>query len=126
MSQDKGGENETLTFHSQGRVGADEHGDSTGTTGRATAALCVDSDVTANDNRVPSVPRRRLDPVDGVEEGRGGTVAGVLGVDTLDVGVARRLEEVHEHGLDRLGLVDDRLGTDVEATNRARVDIVLL
>ena len=54
------------------------------------------------------------------------TVARVLRVNTLDVGVARRLEEVHEHGLDRLALVDDRLGTDVEATNRARVDVVLL
>ena len=43
-----------------------------------------------------------LDPVDGVEEGGGGAVAGVLGVEALDVGVTRRLEEVHEDGLYRL------------------------
>ena len=67
MSQDKGG-NETLTFNSQGRVGADEHGECTSTTGGATAALSVDGDVTADDNRVPAVPGGGLDPVDSVEE----------------------------------------------------------
>ena len=44
----------------------------------------------------------RLDPVDGVEQGGGGAVAGGLGVDALNVGVAVLGKEIHEMGLDRL------------------------
>ena len=44
--------------------------------------------------------RARLDPVDGIEQGSRGAVAGGLGVDALDVGVAVVGEEVHEMCLD--------------------------
>lgn len=114
------------TLKDDGRIRSDQDGAGTGTTGRARGPLGVDSDVTAEDDGVPAVPGRALDPVDGVEERGGPAVAGVLRVDALDVGVAVRLEEVHEDRLDRLGLVDDGLGADIEATDREGVDAVLL
>lgn len=88
-----------LTFDSKGGVGADKHRARTRTAGRPAAALGVDSNVTADDECVAAVPRGRLNPVDGVEERRGGAVAGVFRVDTLDVGVASASKEVHEESL---------------------------
>lgn len=114
------------TLHHQRRVRADEHRNSARTTDRARAALGVDGNVAREHDRVAAVPRARLDPVDRVEERSGTTVARVLRVDALNVRVAVRRKELHEHRLDRLGLVDDRLRTDVEATDRLGVDVVVL
>lgn len=45
---------------------------------------------------------------------------------TQDVEVAGLLEEIHEHGLNGLGFVENSLSTDFQTTNILRVDIVLL
>jgi hypothetical protein len=105
-------------------VGADQESDGTGTTSGASIALGVESDITGNDNGIATVPSRRLNPVDGVENSVGTTVAGVDGVDTLDVGVVAK--ELHKNTLDRLGLVEKSLGTNLEETNRVGVDVVVL
>jgi hypothetical protein len=110
----------------QGSVGADEHGDTAGSTGRASIALLVERDVAGDNNGVTTVPRRGLDPVDAVEQGVGAAVAGIDRVHTLDVVVAGLVEQLHQDGLDRLGLVEERLGTDFEAANRLGVNAVLL
>jgi hypothetical protein len=107
-----------------GGVGADQHSDGTGTTSGAGIALGVESDITGNDNSIAAVPSGRLNPVDGVENSVGTTVAGVNGVDTLDVGVVAK--ELHKNTLDRLGLVEESLGTNLEETNRVGVDVVVL
>ena len=107
-----------------GSVGADEHGDSASTTSGARVALGVEGNVSGHDNGVAAVPGRRLDPVDGVEEGIGAAVARVHGVDALDTGVVA--EKGHEHRLDRLRLVEEGLGADLESANRVGVDVVLL
>ena len=105
-------------------VRADKHGDAAGTTGRAGIALGVESDITGDNNGVTAVPGGGLDPVDGVEESVGTTVAGVDGIDTLDVGVLA--EKLHQDGLDGLGLVEKGLGTDLEAADRVGVDLIVL
>lgn len=113
-------------FHDERSVGTDQGGESTGTTDGSGTTFCVDGDITGEDDGVSSVPGFRLDPVDGVEEGGGGAVACVLGIDTLDISVSGFGEEVHQNSLDGLGLVDDGLGSDVETTDRLGVDVVLL
>lgn len=107
-------------------VGSDQDGTGTGSTSGTGGTLGVDRDVTAEDDGVAAVPAAGLDPVDGVEEGGGRTVAGILGVDALNVRVAIALEKRHQDGLDRLGLIDDGLGSNIETSDRLRVDIVLL
>ena len=114
-----------LTFDGERSVRPDEHRKGTSATSGTPTALRVDSDVTANDDRVPAVPGRGLDPVYSVEERGSRTIARVLGVDTLDVGVARLGEVVHQVRFGRLGLVDDRLGADIDATNGLGIDVVL-
>ena len=114
-----------LTLNDQRRVGADQQGASAHTPDGSGAALLVNGDITAHDNRVSSVPRLALDPVDAVEERGGGAVTGVLVVDTFNVVVAVLGEEVHEQGLGGLGLVDQGLGSDIESTDREGVDVVL-
>lgn len=111
-------------LHDDGGVGADEEGDGAGTTGGTGVALGVEGNVTGDDDAVAAVPGGALDPVDGVEDGVGAAVAGVDGVDTLNVGVVTK--ELHQDGLDRLGLVQHGLGTDLEAANGVGVDLVLL
>lgn len=113
-------------FHDKRSIGTDQGGESTGTTDGSRTTFCVNGDITGEDDGVSSVPRFRLNPVDGVEEGGGGTVACVLGVDTLDIGVSGFGEEVHQDSLDGLGLVDDGLCTDIETTDGLGVDVVLL
>lgn len=105
-------------------VGTDQESDSTGTTSGASIALGVESNITGNDNSIATVPSGRLNPVDGVENSVGTTVASVDGVDTLDVGVVAK--ELHKNTLDRLGLVEKSLGTNLEVTNRVGVDVVVL
>lgn len=114
-----------LTFKRKRRVRADEHRARASAARRASAALSVDRDVSAHDERVAAVPRGGLDPVHGVEERGGGAVARVLGVDALDVGVAGGGEEIHEERLARFREVDGGLGPDVDAADGLGVDVVL-
>lgn len=107
-----------------GSIGADEQSDSTSATSRTSVALGVESNVTSNNNTITAVPGRGLDPVDSVENGVGATVAGVDSVDTLDVGVVAK--KLHKDGLDRLGLVEQSLGTDLKTANGVGVDVVVL
>ena len=119
------GAEQVLTFDSKRRIGTNEHGDGARTTSGTAAALGVDGNVTANDDRVAAVPRGGLNPVDRVEERSGGTIASVLGVDALNVSVAGLGEVVHEMGLSRLRLVNDSLRADVNAANGLGVNVVL-
>jgi len=107
-----------------GGVGANEHGDGAGTAGGPGVALGVEGDVAGDDDGVSAVPGGGLDPVDSVEEGVSTAVAGVDGVNALDAGVVA--EELHEHGLDRLGLVQHGLGADLEAADGLSIDVVVL
>lgn len=65
----------------------------------------------------PTVPGTGLHPGGRVEERGRAPVAGVGGVDALHVSVARVMEELHEDGLDGLGLVDDSLGAHLQAAD---------
>lgn len=106
------------------RVGSDDQRHDTRTTGGPSIALGVESNVSGDDNAVTAVPARGLDPVHRVEDGAGASVAGIDGVDALDVGVVA--EQLHEHRLDRLGLVQESLRADLKATNGVGVDVVVL
>lgn len=108
----------------QGSVGANEHGNTAGTSGGSGSALCVEGNVTGNDDGVSAVPRSTLNPVDSVEQGVGSSVAGVDVVHTLNVAVLAK--ELHEHRLDGLGLVQKGFSTNLDSTNRCRVDVVVL
>lgn len=105
-------------------VGADQESDGTSTTSGASVTLGVESNITGNNDSIATVPSGRLNPVDGVENSVGTTVASVDSVDTLDVGVVA--EKLHKNTLDGLGLVEKSLGTDLEVTNRVGVDVVVL
>lgn len=105
-------------------VGANKHGNSTASTGGAGGTLSVNSNITSNNNSVTTVPGSRLDPVNGVEKGISTTVAGVVSVDTLDVGVVAH--ELHKYRLDTLTLVQKSLGTNLETANILGVQVVLL
>ena len=113
------------TVKHDGCIGTNEDSTGTSSTGRSGSTLSVHSDVTGNDDSVATVPGVGLHPVDGVEEGSSTTVAGVLGVDTLNVEVAGLSEEVHEGSLDGLGLVNDGLSANINTTNGLGVDVVL-
>ena len=104
---------EKLTFKNDWSIRPDQHGTGPGTTCGSCGTLGVDSDVTGEDDGVPSVPGRGLDPVDCVEDGGSGAIAGILAIDTLDVVIARLCEKVHKGGLDRFGLVDDGFGANL-------------
>lgn len=52
------------------------------------------------------------------------TIARVFRINTLNIGVGG--EEVHENSLDRLGLVNDGLGSNIEAANGVGINVVLL
>ena len=114
-----------LTLKDQWSVRADEHGASTGTTSRPGVPLSVDGNVTGEDDRIPTIPGGTLDPVDCIKDGSGRTVAGINVVNAFDIVIAGFLEELHEHGLNRLCLVNDSLSADVETANRLGVDVVL-
>jgi len=117
---------EKLTLEDDGSVRSNQDGTGSGSSSRSSRTLRVDGDISSENDGVPSIPTLTLDPVDGVEKSSGSSVASVLGIDSLDVGVSVRLEEIHEHTLDRLGLVDDRLGSNIESTDRLGVDVELL
>ena len=115
-----------LTFEDQRSVGSDQTGKSTGSTDGPSGSLGVNGDISSKDDSVPSVPTLALDPVDGVEERGGTSVTGVLAVDSLDIVVTRSGKEVHEDGLYGFRLVNDRLGSNVQPSDRSRVDRVFL
>ena len=102
-----------LTFENDWGVGPDQHSAGSGTTSRPSRTLGVDGDIAGKDDGVPPIPGSRLDPVDGIEDGSGGTIAGILAVDTFDVIIAGLCEKVHKGGLDRFGLVDDGLSANL-------------
>lgn len=89
-----------LTFKNNRGIGSDQHRTSSRTTRGPCGTFSVDGNVTGEDDSVPSVPGRRFDPVDCVENCGGGAIASVLAVNTLNVEVARVSEEVHKDGLD--------------------------
>lgn len=114
-----------LTLKDDWGIGSNEHSTRASATDWTGATLSINGNIPSKYNRIAAVPRTRFDPVDGVEKGSGGAIACVLRVDALNVVVARLAKEVHEDRLDRLGLVDNGLGADVDATNGLGVDIVL-
>lgn len=114
------------SVHDNWRVGANKHGHASGSASRAGGALGVKGNVSCDDDGVTAVPARGLDPVDRVEQGVCAAVAGVYRVDTLDVVVARLLKQLHQDRFHRLGLVQQRLGADLEAADCLGVDVVLL
>lgn len=103
-------------------VWTDEHGDGTSSSGWAGVTLGVQGDISSNDNGVTPIPCGGLNPGNGVKEGVGSTVAGVQCVNTLNVGVLA--EKLHEDRLDGLGLVENGLSSDLEASNGVCVDVV--
>lgn len=111
-------------LNDDGGVGANQHGDAAGATGGAGVALGVKGNISSNDDSVTAVPAGTLNPVDRVDQGVGAAVAGVDGVDTLDVGVVA--EKLHQHRLDRLGLVQEGLGADLKAADGVGVNGILL
>src|SRR5258706_6585398 len=119
-------EESKLTFKDQRSIRPDKHSACTSTTSRPRATLSIDGNITGKGDCVPAIPGRALDPVDCIKDGSSGTITGIYAVNTFDVVIARFFEEAHEHGLDRLCLVDNSLSPDVETANRFRVDVVLL
>jgi hypothetical protein len=107
----------TLTLKDNGGVGANQDGTSSGATSRACSTFGVDGNITCNNNCISAIPRAGFDPVDSVEEGGSGAVARVFRVDSFNVKVSRLGKEIHEGCFNRLGLVDDGLGPDVETTD---------
>uniref|UniRef100_A0AAG5DIA7 Uncharacterized protein n=1 Tax=Anopheles atroparvus TaxID=41427 RepID=A0AAG5DIA7_ANOAO len=106
------------------RVRADEHGHGAGPTGRTGRTLRVHRNVAAHDQRQPSVPARRFNPVDRVQQRGRPAVARVRRVDSLQVGDARRFEQLHQHRLDALRLVHDRLRADLEPADPVQRNLV--
>jgi hypothetical protein len=115
---------ETRLEHNRG-IGANQHGHGTSTTSGAGSSLGIEGNVTADNNGISAVPGRRLNPVDAVEYSVRTTVASIDGVDTLNVGVSMRSKKLHQHRLDRLGLVKKGLCADLKTTDRLGVDVVL-
>lgn len=113
-----------LTFKYQGGARSDEYGAGTGTTSRASTSFSVDCDITCENNRIATIPRRTLNPIYSVENSSCGAITSVDVIDTFNIAVSGLFEELHKNGLDRFGLVNDGFGTNLDATNRLRVDVV--
>ncbi len=109
----------------QRSIGSDEHRHAASTTGRPGVALFVERDVARDDNGIPAVPSRGLHPVNGIEDCVRSAVASIDGVDAFDVGVATLFEQLHQNGLDRLGLVENGLRSHFQPSNGTRIDLVL-
>lgn len=114
-----------LTFERQRSVRANQHRNGTGTTGWSPTSLSVDSNITTDDNSITTIPRRTLNPVDGVKKGSSASIASILRVNTFDIGVAGCSEELHENGFSGLGFVNDSFRSDINPTNALRVNVVL-
>lgn len=114
------------TFKNKGCVWSDQERNGSRSPDRSGWTLRIDCNITCKHDSVSSVPTRALYPVDGVQNSSRRPITSVLAVDSFDVVVARGSEKVHERCLDRLGLVDESLRPDVEATDAARINVVLL
>jgi hypothetical protein len=121
-----GNERRERTFYDNRRVGTDEKCDSASTTSGACGTLSVNCNVTTDNDSVAAIPGSGFYPVNCVEERSGGTIACVLRVDTFYVEVTRCREEVHKGCLHGLGLVNDSLSSDINATDGLGVDVVTL
>lgn len=110
-------------LHGEWCIRADQHSYATSSASGSRSSLGIERNVSSHDDGVSSIPGRRLEPVDGVEEGVGTTVASIHGIHTLNRGVFTK--QLHEDRLDGLGLVEDGLGTDFETSNGVGVDLVL-
>jgi hypothetical protein len=110
----------TRVDHGKRHVPSEEYRHGAGAAGRTGRATHVGRNVNRDDGGVPPVPPVGLDPRQHVEQGRGAAVASVHDRRPLDVGVAG--EQVHQHRLCALGLIDKRLGADLEKYDVARVD----
>ena len=114
------------TFEYHRGIGTNENGNAASATSWSSSTLGIDGDVTSHDNGIPPIPGPRLNPVYGVEERGGTTIASILRIDTFNIKVPRLCEKIHESRFHRLGFVDDSFSADVEAANRFRVDIEFL
>lgn len=108
------------------RIRAHEHGHAASAAGGAGRCLSVQGDVRSHHDGIAAVPRAGFDPVHRVEQGARAAVACVDRVDALQAGVASWFEQLGEHGLYGLGLVDQRFGADLQTTDRLRVDVVFM
>jgi len=117
----------TLTgLNGKRRIRANKHSHAASTASWARIAFLVQRNVASHHNRVAAVPGGGLDPVDAVEQRVGAAVACIDRVHALDVVVAAFVKQLHQDRLDRLRLVEQRLGADLEAANGFGVDAVLL
>lgn len=107
-----------------GSIRANQHGDAASASSRSSIALGIEGNIASHHNALASVPAGRLHPVDRVDQGVGASIAGIEGINSLDVVVLAK--ELHQHRLDRLGLVEDRLCADLETANVVDVDAVVL
>lgn len=105
-------------------IRTNEEGNTASTTSRASRSLGIQSNVTADNNGISSIPGGRLKPVDAVEDSVGTSIASVDVVNTLNVEVSALGKELHQNGLDGLGFVQESLSTDFETTNGLGVDVV--
>jgi hypothetical protein len=107
-------------------IRSNDHSNATSTAGGTGSTSGVQGNITGDDDGITTIPGGGLNPVDAVEHGVGTAVAGVDVVDTLDVGVSVGSEQLHEDGLDGLGLIQKGLSADLESANGLRVDVVLV
>jgi len=92
---------DALALQLEQRVRADEH-DRAGSANHEAVLGRRVGDVGRDGERPPAVPRRRLHPVEAVEQRGGAAVASIVLVGALNVGDAVLLEQGHQVGLDRL------------------------
>jgi len=84
------------TLENKRGVRPDEHGYGSGAARGPGVSASVDGDVGADGDGVTAVPVGRLHPGDAVEESGCAAVAGVGGVDALNVAVAAVLKQLQE------------------------------
>lgn len=74
----------------------------------------------------PTVPGAGLHPVDSIEERCCASITGICSVYALHVCVARVLKQLHYNRLDRLRLINDSLGADLQSSNAVVGQVVSL
>lgn len=106
---------------------ADEHGHGAGAARRTGAAAGrVHRYVGGHHHGQPAVPRARLGPGQGVEQGRRAAVTRVRRVDALHAVVAGGREQLHHHRFRALRLVHQRLGAHLQAADVRVAETVVL
>ena len=104
------------------RVRPDQHGHATDSSSWSCVDLVVQSDIASHNDGITSIPRGRLDPVDGIEDRICATIACIQIINAFDVGVAGSLEHLHQYGLAGLGFVKDGFCTDFEAADAGKIN----